>query len=79
MPLQFDHSDNAAKNKCLFFKSPVITNMLVYLWNRYCIHFLMKIVLQKCGKRESGEELWKGNTMLHLLSFFNFERAHYRL
>ena len=41
--------------------------------------FFMKIVLQKCGKRESGEELWKGNTMMHLLSFFNFERAHYRL
>ena len=25
MPLQFDHSDYAAKSKCLFFKSPVIT------------------------------------------------------
>ena len=63
MPLQFDHSDNAAKNKCLFFKSPVITNMLVYLWNRYYIRFFY----ENCSAKVWEEGEW-GRVM---------EREHY--
>ena len=63
MPLQFDHSDYAAKNKCLFFKSPVITKH-VGLLVEYVLHSFFD---ENCSAKVWEEGEW-GRVM---------EREHY--
>ena len=63
MPLQFDHSDYAAKNKCSFFKFPVITKH---------VGVLVELVLQSFFDENCSAKVWKEGEWGRVM-----EREHY--